>query len=58
MGDHSDWIRRIVDCLHERINEQDICIDQLSSMINKLVGVVEAQKKELEVCKKAINDHC
>lgn len=47
----------MVDSLHECIEEQDIKINQLATMVNNLVGVVKSQK-ELEVCKKQLNDHC
>jgi archaellum component FlaC len=57
VGDHSYKIGKMVDGLHDHIEEQDIKINQLATMVSNLVGTVEAQK-ELEICKKAIEDQC
>jgi hypothetical protein len=57
MGDHMDSIGNVIDTMSEKITKQDVKIVQLADMVNDMVGVTKAQKKELEVRKKSIKDH-
>jgi hypothetical protein len=57
MGEASDKIGRFVDEINNCINTQDMQIEQLANMVSDLIGMVEVQKKELDICKKSIEDH-
>jgi hypothetical protein len=58
MGDHINSVGKVMDVMSEQITKQDTNIAQLANMVNNLIGVTEAQKKELESHKKSLKDHC
>jgi hypothetical protein len=48
IGDAANRVGRVVDKLNERINLQDIQIEQLANMVNDLIRKVEGQAKEIK----------
>jgi uncharacterized coiled-coil protein SlyX len=53
-----DCVGSVVDELNDRINLQDVQIEQLASMVNDLVGKVEGQAKEIKNLKANRESHC
>ena len=51
VGEATDHVGRVVDKLNNRIDMQDIQIEQLANMVNDLVGTVEGQAKEIKQLK-------
>jgi chromosome segregation ATPase len=57
VGDAVDCVGRVVDELNDRINLQDVQIEQLANMVNDLVGEVEGQAKEIKNLKADRESH-
>jgi archaellum component FlaC len=57
MGEASDKLGRFIDKLNNHIDTQEVQIEQLANMVNDLVGMTEAQKKEIKSLKSRQEDH-
>jgi chromosome segregation ATPase len=57
IGDATDCVGSVVDKLNDRINLQDIQIEQLANMVNDLVGKTQAQEKEIKNLKSDRESH-
>lgn len=57
VGDAADWVGRVVDELNDRINLQDIQIEQLANPVNNLVGKTQEQAKYIKELKVDCKSH-
>jgi archaellum component FlaC len=58
IGDAFDRVGRDVDKLNSRIDTQEVQIEQLTNMVNNLVGKTEGQAKEIKGLKSDRESHC
>jgi methyl-accepting chemotaxis protein len=58
IGEASDHVGKVVDELNNRIDAQDVQIEQLATMVNDLVGKVENQANEIKGLKRGKEEHC
>jgi hypothetical protein len=52
-----DHVGKVVDKLNNRIDMQDVQIEQLANMVNDLVGKVENQANEIKGLKRGKEEH-
>jgi hypothetical protein len=56
MGEASDKLGRFINEFNNRIDTQDVQIEQLANMVN-LIGKVEGQQKEIKLFKSNHEEH-
>jgi uncharacterized coiled-coil DUF342 family protein len=57
IGDAADRVGTVVDELNNRIDVQDVQIQQLANMVNDLIGKVENQANEIKGLKRGKEEH-